>query len=121
MNLQNSSYREKDPLLTAPPRVERIIRPKRTERSSRSKTSMKKSVGLLRAYGEYQRFLDISKQFLKERGIRVPGTLSQSRRRRRRPKTGREHRKKLEESSPGDDRKYEEMDKLLDEKLQDIK
>ena len=82
---------------------------------------MKKSVGLLQAYGEYQRFLQVSKQFLKEKGIKVPGTMSHSKRRRRRAKTRREACTRLEESSPGDDRKYEEMDKLLNEKLQDIK
>ena len=78
---------------------------------------MKKSVGLLQAYGEYQRFLDISKEYLKARGIRVPGTIARSKRLRRRPKTGREVHSRLEETSPGDDIKYDEMDKLLNEKL----
>jgi len=81
---------------------------------------MKKSVGLLRVYGEYQRFLDISKEYLKAKGIRVPRTIFQSKRRRRRAKTRREVHERLEETSPGDDRRYDEMDKLLNEKLQCI-
>ena len=79
---------------------------------------MKKSLGLLQAYGEYQRFLQVSKQFLQEKGVYVPGTL-RSKRRRRRPRTGVKQRNQRfeEEHSPGDDRKYEEIDKILNEKL----
>ena len=32
---------------------------------------LKKSVGLLQAYGEYKRFLSISKKFMRERGIKL--------------------------------------------------
>ncbi len=42
--------------------------------SKRSKNSqnlvdLKKSVSLLHAYGEYDRFIELSKQFMKDRGI----------------------------------------------------
>ena len=34
-------------------------------------TDLKKSVGMLQAYGEYDRFISLSKKYMKDRGISI--------------------------------------------------
>lgn len=125
--------------------------------SSTAITDLKKSFGMLQAYGEYQRFLQVSKKFMKDRGISV-GKLKQSQwglslssksggakrpkrrgshnmgmegagkgrsiesrisrmRESRDSEEGTKMRNEVNEGSPEDERKYAEMNRLLEERL----
>ncbi|TNV80373.1 hypothetical protein FGO68_gene10274 [Halteria grandinella] len=84
---------------------------------------LKKSFGMLQAYGEYNRFVIISKQFIKRHKV-APGFVQKQ----RKSKSGKGRKSaKLDdnmqiargrfEHSPSADKKYEEMNRILNEKL----
>lgn len=71
----NQSFQHNAPhsrlLQSADDRPKTAIQNKKFRNHSRKQqiVDLKKSVNLLQAYGEYERFLELSKNFMKEKGI----------------------------------------------------